>query len=258
MPIAALVAIIPELFMQLFFPLITKEYSRKNLSLIKELSKQIGKWIFLFNIPFFILLFIFPGTAINLLFGSKYLAAENALRILSIGALLSSMFLISSNLLSTVGRSKTILIDIVLAAGLNLVLNSIFIPMSSILFIENPSGLEGAAIATLISTAFLNLLFLFQAWKSTAVIPLRRKMLRILVCALVATLIILMIKPYVVINLFSVIMLAVFFFLIYTVLIFTTKSLDSNDMFIIKNIINKARDLYGFIKFSHLSSSYTG
>jgi O-antigen/teichoic acid export membrane protein len=46
-PIAMLIAIVPEIFMQLFFPMITREYSSKNYELIKSLSKQVSKWIFI-------------------------------------------------------------------------------------------------------------------------------------------------------------------------------------------------------------------
>jgi len=98
-PIAVLLEISPALFLQLFFPLITREYSRKNLNLIKKLSKQIVKWILILNLPFAILMILFPGALINLLFGSEYIFAENSLRMLSIGVLFYSIFIISENLL---------------------------------------------------------------------------------------------------------------------------------------------------------------
>ena len=61
-PIAMLLTIVSELFTKLFSPLITKEYSRdeENIGLIRQLSQQIGKWIFLFNLPLLLLMLIFP------------------------------------------------------------------------------------------------------------------------------------------------------------------------------------------------------
>jgi len=70
-PIAMLFNIAPEIFLQLFFPLITKEYSLKKFEFIKKTSRQIGKWIFMINLPIFILMFFFPEFIIKLLFGSE-------------------------------------------------------------------------------------------------------------------------------------------------------------------------------------------
>ena len=61
-PIISLLSIFPALFIQLFFPMITKEYSRKNMSLIKQLSKQVNKWIVVLNLPLFLIIFIFYFT----------------------------------------------------------------------------------------------------------------------------------------------------------------------------------------------------
>ena len=111
-PIAALLAIAPELFMQLFFPMITREYAKRKINLIEQLSKQVAKWILIVNIPVFAILIVFPGATINFLFGSQYLVAENTLRILAIGTLVSSIFIISNYLISMIGKSKLILTNI--------------------------------------------------------------------------------------------------------------------------------------------------
>jgi O-antigen/teichoic acid export membrane protein len=56
-PIAMLLGFVPDLFMQLFFPMINREYASKNHGLIEQLSKQVAKWIFMAILPLFILLF---------------------------------------------------------------------------------------------------------------------------------------------------------------------------------------------------------
>ncbi len=238
-PIALLLGIVPELFAQLFFPLITKEYSRKKMDLIKELSQQLGKWIFILNLPVFILIILFPGAVINLLFGAEYLVASEALRILAIGALLNSLFSVSQQLLSMAGKTKLFLFNIILASLMNIVLNYIFIPMNKILFIENSLGINGAALATTISITFLNLLFIFQAKKYVSIVPVRRKMINIAVVSIIPILLLFYLRSKIPINLFTLGLLGSLFVLSYFVLILVTKGLDKNDIMILKTI--KAR-----------------
>ncbi|MEK6893473.1 MAG: flippase [Nanoarchaeota archaeon] len=229
-PIATLILITPELFMQLFFPLINREYYRKNYGLIAQLSKQLGKWVFMVNLPLFILIFVFPGAVINILFGSQYLVAENALRILIFGALVSSLGIISNSLLSMGGKSRLVLIDMTLACLINIILNILFIPLPKIFGINNPLGIEGAAMATIISLLFLNVLFFFQAKKNFGIMPLRIKMVKIFFIGLVTTLILLYIRSNITSqNIFIVGALATGFLATYFLIILLSNSLDRND-----------------------------
>ena len=103
-PIALLLTITTELFMSVLFPLATKEYARKNFKIARELMEQVGKWIFLINIPILILIFVFSKEIISILFGSEYLIAESALRILSFGVFFSSILNVSQEALKMMGK----------------------------------------------------------------------------------------------------------------------------------------------------------
>lgn len=238
-PIAVLLNFIPNLFIRLFFPLITKEYSKKNIMLIKELSKQVGKWIFLINIPLFIFFFFFSGTVIYFLFGEQYLIAELSLKILSIGILFSSIFALSPQLIYILGKSKVSLINMSLAFGLNIFLNFILISKEKIFFIENSLGINGAAIATTISIIFLNILFLFQTKHYLNFIPLRKKIIKIAIISLIPSILLICVRNLVIMNYLSLILSILCFFLIYALLIFLTGCLDKNDIMTLKAIRNK-------------------
>ncbi len=238
-PIATLLSLTRTIFLQLFFPLMTKMYALKNMSVINSISKQVAKWVLIINLPIFALFFIFPGVFINFLFGAEYLVAENALRFLSISALLSSVFIVSNQLLSIAGKSKLILLDIIIASVLNIILNAILVPMPKIFFIDNAFGITGAAIATMISTIVFSFLFLFQAKHYLSIIPLKRKMIRIFFIAAILAILIVFIKQFIIINLLTMTLLGIFFFLAYLLLIFTTGCLDENDLMILKSIKNK-------------------
>ncbi len=238
-PIALLIGFAPELFMHLFLPLITKEFSQKNIKLIKELSKQIGKWIFMFNLPLFLLMMFFPGAIINILFGPEYLVAENALRFLLIGALFSSLFVISHNLISMAGKSRIIFYDILIATSINIFLNILLVPRPTVFGLDNSLGINGAAIATMISVIIFNLLFLFQAKYYISIIPFRRKMFNVLLASIAPFLFLMFLKKSMEITLLGVILLSLFFYLAYICLLFFLKGFDANDTLVLKDVTKK-------------------
>lgn len=230
LPIALLMSFAPELFMQLFFPLINKEFSRKNWETIKQLSQQVGKWIFIINLPIFLIILLFPGAIINLLFGSTYLIAENALRILAIGFFISSLFNISGNLIGMVGKSKIMLINIIITSLINIILNIILVPRY---------GINGAAISTTIVWILLSIALLFEANYYTKIIPVRRSMFKIFLISFIPLFLLIFIKQFVIINLISLILLGSLFLLSYLFLIFITGCLDKNDFMILRSLKRK-------------------
>jgi O-antigen/teichoic acid export membrane protein len=243
--IAMLLGMTGDLFNQLFFPLITREYSKKNYSLINDLSKTVAKWIFMINLPIFVLIVLFPGAIIHLLFGIEYLAAENSLRILLIGAFLSSFAAVSTQLLYMAGKSKLILYDLLITSAVNITLNFILIPRQIVFGIQNSNGLIGAAIATLVSILTLNIIFIIQARVYTKILPVKRKMIRILFILLVPLLLLIYAQSKIFPNLFSIIMLTAGFLLLYILMLLAFKGFDNHDMMIINAILNKLKSFRG-------------
>ncbi len=229
-PIALLLTISVDLFNQLFFPLVTKEYSRGNKKLVKELSQQVGKWVYMISLPLFVLLIVFPGVFINLLFGKEYLLAENALRFLSVGAMFIAVFDVSKQLLAMKGKSKLILLDVLIIVILNVILNLILIPRY---------GMDGAAIATMISFLFLALIFAYQSWSHLKIVPLRKKMFKITLVAFILLGFLVFFKQIIEINTFSLIISGVLFIGMYIALLFIFGCLDENDNLVVSLIKRK-------------------
>ncbi|MEK6849968.1 MAG: flippase [Nanoarchaeota archaeon] len=254
-PIAALLFIVPVLFIKLFFPMITREYSRKNFSLIKELSKQIGKWIFILNLPVLIIIILFPNAAINILFGSDYLAAANPLRFLAIGSLVFSIAMVSNNIVSMTGKSKILLTDILIINVINIFLNILWIPLPKILWLDNSTGLNGAALATMISLFLYSIVLFIQSKSYAGVVPLRTKMANILLAAVIPTVLLIFIRNFVGRGIFTLIMLSLSFFLIYLIIVFSFKGFDKNDFMIIRAIKNK---LYALGKIKKTDNKLAG
>ena len=138
-----------------------------------------------------------------------------------------------------IGKSKLILIDIILSSILNLILNIWLVPKETIFMLDNASGINGAALATMLSIIFFNLLFMIQAGHYVKIIPLRRKMLNILLISLIPLFFILFIRKFIYITTILLILLTCSFFLIYLLLIFVFNALDKNDIALLKKLKNK-------------------
>ncbi len=241
-PISALFIIAPSLFIALFFTLINKQFGKNNIETVREMSKQITKWIFILNLPFLILILLFPDAFINIIFGSQYITeratyfgitfsqAGMSLRFLAIGMFFYSIFIVSENLLSMSGRSKIVLFDISTAAIANLLLNLSLVPRY---------GIAGAAFATMITYIFWSLITLFQTRHYLSIVSLRRKMIYIFLVSLIPTILLFIIRYFVEINLVTLVLQTIFFFLSYFLLIILTKGFDENDWLIINSIKSK-------------------
>lgn len=232
-PIIVLLRFVPELFLKLFFPLVTKEYSHKKLGVVEKLSKQVGKWIFLFNLPLFLIIFFFPETVINILFGSEYILAANALRILSVGYFITSLVFVSNTLVSAIGKSKLFLFNVIISLILNVFLNILLIPSY---------GINGAAFATTITNIVASLLVFFQIKHYTSIIPLKREMIKIAVVSLIPLFLIIYFKTRVGIDIISFFLVGLFFILLYSLLILITSCLDKNDFMILRSLKRKIVD----------------
>lgn len=236
--IAAILTLVHELFMLLFLPMITKEYSQKNYKVIQELSKQVSKWIFIINLPLLILILVYPGVLINLIFGSEYLAGENALRIIAVGIFsLSVLYTVSSNIISMMGVSRLLLINNVIASIVNVALNILLVPRY---------GITGAAVATSLSMILLSVLSAGQVFVRLKFVPLRRKMISIGLLSLIPLLALIIFRSSLPrVGYFGMAIGGILFFTLYVVLIILSRSLDHNDHMIISTFWRKIRMFEG-------------
>ncbi len=225
--IVSLLGIAPELFMQLFLPIILKEYSNGKIKVIDQTSKQVSKWIGILNIPAFTLMFLFPELIITFLFGNQYLEATLPLKILAVGGFFSSFTGLNTNLLSMKGKSKSILVTLFIASIINLFLDFVLI---------KKYGINGAAIAT--STVwFLTLVaFAIQVYNSTKIIPVRRKLFRVVILSFIPATVLIIFSKYVSANLFGITLGLIVYFTTYLLIIIFSNSLDHNDYNLIKKI----------------------
>ena len=229
--IVSLYGIAPELFMQLFFPLVVREYSNKKMKVVREVSKQVGKWIFALNLSLFVMLIIFPGEIIQILFGQAFLAAENSLRILAFGGLISSIFMVlSSNLLSMKGKTKLILTNVLTISIINLLLNIYLVPKY---------GITGAAMSTSLTWVLLSLVFVFEVNYFISVIPIRKKMINLTAAMIIPALVIIYLKKFIPATFLPILLVSIMLLLLYLFFAIIFKGLDNNDLMIWRTVKDK-------------------
>jgi O-antigen/teichoic acid export membrane protein len=236
-PIALLITLVSDIILQRFMPLATAAYTRNKIKLVKEISKQINKWIFAFGFPVAILFLLFPHIPILILFGPEYLEGIRALQILTLSNFIVAFIPSLQQLLLVSGRSKLVFYNIVGVSLFNLTLNMVLIPKENILSLNNSSGLVGAAISTTLAVLLWLIILIIQIYKIYGFIPFRRKTLRIVFSSLIPGLIvggILLLTNN--LSFIAQIFLIILYLLSYSLLSLLFKSLDAYDFATLKNM----------------------
>lgn len=233
--LVGLFGIAPDIFMQIFLPIISNQLSKGKNTVIMDVTKQLSKWIYLMNIPLLGIMIFYPGVVINILFGKAFLEASLPLSILSIGAFCGGFASLFTGLISMKGYSKTILFDFLAAGVINFVLNVLLIPRY---------GLVGASIATSISWIIFSILLLAQVKIKYGFFPFK-KMLRISCAALALLIIIFFIDRVITPTIYNLIGAAIILVLIYPIIIYFCKGFDKNDLDIAVSIKKKAFSIRG-------------
>lgn len=230
--ITSLFGIAPDLFMQMFFPLISFKYSQGKKELIAQLTRQVVKWIYILNIAVFLLVFFFPNHILNILFGPDFIGAAGTLRLLSIGALFSGTMGLATNLLSIKGKTKTVLVDFIVFATINLFLNIILIPKY---------GMVGAALTTILTQAAFLITAFYQIKRAYKFNIIKSGVVRLFVVSFAGLVIGFLLLFDKEIALFQSLLVGSIIILIYLFLIYSFKIFDKEDLEIIKSIVKKAK-----------------
>jgi O-antigen/teichoic acid export membrane protein len=135
-----------------FAPYISELYSQRNYSKMEEVFKTSARWVFTLTVPV-ACLFMFFSKEIMMIYGQKFIAGSTILVILSIGYMLNAITGSVAYMLQMTGKQDYELINMIAVVLLNIVLNYFLIPSFGIL---------GAATATSISIASLNVIRLIE------------------------------------------------------------------------------------------------
>lgn len=142
LPTSQLLLVFSSAIAAVIFPLVSHLYSSRKLP---EIERGIGVITFMLLfllLPFVILLFSFPEIILGFLFGSEFLLAANTLRILSVGMIFYSLFVVFQTTLDGIGKPLVNTKIMFTMAAINFAFNLALVPVI---------GIMGSAAAFIIS-----------------------------------------------------------------------------------------------------------
>ena len=139
----------------------------------------VAKWLAFITMPIFLVLCLYPEYVLNFLFGSAYIDAAPALRILSIGFILEALSGPNVATLIALGESRFIMWATLAAAAINVVLNIVLIPLW---------GIVGAAIASAVSLTLFGAIKSVKLYASYRIQPLSKNLLKPLIASVILAL----------------------------------------------------------------------
>lgn len=238
-PIANLLSMVINSIGYIYVPIASQLYSKNNVVELGKIHINLTKWCFILTVPIFFIIFIFPGFVLNTLFGISYIEVNKTLQILALGFLINSFFGFNYYMLLSTGKSNLLMNCSILSAVLNIILNLVFIPKWS---------MEGAAIASLLSYGLIEVYMTINVYNSFKIHPFTINYLKTTIIFIVLVYIVsyINVEEY---NLIDLTTLSVVFYLMFILLLYLTKSFDSEDMEIIHSIKTKLR---------HTTNKYVG
>ncbi len=128
LPSALIFVFLGRAISSIILPLASELLAKQDYRRLKKGMQLLQKYFFLIVSPIIIVVAAFSEVLITVLFGENYLTGTLAMKILLIGILFYTASSININLLSGIGRPKTVAKIIFTAAITNTLLNLLFIP----------------------------------------------------------------------------------------------------------------------------------
>jgi O-antigen/teichoic acid export membrane protein len=169
-PLAELLTMTLSGFSFVFMPAFSRLHANDQETDMRRIYEVVTKWILLLSLPALFVFLVFPETAIALSFGAEYSDGALALAVLAVGFFTHAVAGPNVNALTSIGRTRVIMIDNIVAVVANIALNLLLIPTYSFL---------GAAVATAASYALLNVLYSVSLYRETGIHPFTGRFLRL-------------------------------------------------------------------------------
>ncbi|MBI4707248.1 MAG: flippase [Candidatus Omnitrophica bacterium] len=227
--VAILILLPLSSFNTIFAPMISEIYSKNEMGKLEELFKTTTKWVFILSFPVFLLCILLAEPIMGI-FGQGFAAGAVALMILGGGELVNAGSGSVGYMLMMTGRSRIVLLNSIIFCFSNIGLNYVLIPQY---------GIIGAATATGLSLAAINILRLIEVYLFLGFHPYKLDYLKPCIAGLLSSLIVApIIYNLASIHLVATAFLALLFVVLYSIFIYLFK-LDKDDTYILQLIYRK-------------------
>jgi len=225
--------IISSSFGSIFMPIITELYSQHRTKELKETNATVTKWIFLTVLPLVLLMIMFSERVLRILYGLDYIAGASALSILAFAYLIISVFRPTNQIISTIGRTRLIMVNTTVGAVFDVILNFYLIPVY---------GINGAAVATAISIIIVNALGFAEVYMIKHIHPLKLNYFKIFFSAIVSALVVYVATKtfFGTPTIYILIIMFILYMIVYFVLLLISKTFEQEDVVIMKAMEEKS------------------
>jgi len=226
-PTAQLIYVLPAALLSLFLPVLSGLYSKSEKKAFNSCYLAVTKWIFIANVFVLLALGLFSRQILGVLFGKDYIAGGVVLVVLVAGYFIYHLSLASNNILMIVERTKLVFFVSFVGAVFNVILNYLLIP---------DYGFLGAGIATSSSVFVMGVLNFIITTRIIKFSPFNKNYLRILLPVLITFFALFYARKFITFNIFYLIIVLGFGFLLYVLLLFLFKVFDKEDIVILKYV----------------------
>ena len=221
LPLANLIPMTLNSMGFIYVPIVSGLYSKKFMGEMGRMYQVLTKWIFSITIPLFFILFLFPETVLNFLFGLNYIQAASALRILALGFMFHAFLGLNGLSLMVMGETRFLMLTSLFGAISNVVLNVALIPNF---------GIVGAALASLTSYSGVNILSSTKLYQLSKIHPFTRNYLKLVGISIVLLVLLYAFTSYLKIDFWMLPLLLFLFLFAYGLLLLLTRSFDREDI----------------------------
>ncbi len=192
--LATLVTVFAGTLTGIFSPVASGLFGKGDSKQMKEVSVSSMRWSIFLSAPLAVLLIVFPGEILSMFYGSTYAAGASVLAIFSFAIFIRNLSSVQATILASQRILRVELYAAVISFIVNLVLCILLIPSY---------GIEGAAIASLISLTLVTLLIDYYS-KKLAGFGFSRDVLKPLLAAVLSFTVLFFFKGYLIALLYSV------------------------------------------------------
>ena len=217
-----------SIFIISIFPVLSSFYKTSKGS-IKFAYERSFKYMLILTVPIAVFVTVLSSKIILLIYGPSYIPSVIALQILIWTIVFMFVNGLSSNFLGSHNKQPIATKITAIGAVTNIILNILLIPKFSYV---------GSSFATVITELIMTPILIYIVWKNqyTNLIPLIKDLPKIIFSSLIMLIYIIYFND---LNLFILILTAS---IIYLGLIFITRTLDEEDILILKNIMKLSKN----------------
>lgn len=224
----------------IYSPLVAGLYAQNKFKENDIIFTVLTKWICFLTLPLAMVLFFYSNEVISRSFGEEYIPATIPLQILAVVYFTNNFMGPNGATLTSYGKTRFLMTTTSLAAGLNVIVNVMLIPLY---------GIIGAAIATGISIVSINIIRTYKLYLISGIHPFKLDNIKpVISTTFFGSIIVLTLTITPLPNTFQAILAFILLSLLFLLMLFVTRSVSQQDLKIIIIVEKKIGINLSFLK----------